>query len=64
MTDEQIVKFIIYRAQKAGQPLKLTNPKLVIYANEGSNIYLAVRFDNYKDPFFVRFTQGGSLERS
>ena len=58
MTDKQIVQFIIYRAQKAGQPLKLTNPKLVIYANAGSNIYLAVRFDNYKDPFFVRFTQG------
>ena len=58
MTDEQIVKFIIYRAQKVGQPLKLTNPKLVIYANAGSNIYLAVRFDNYKDPFLVRFTQG------
>lgn len=58
MTDKQIVQFIIYRAQKAGQPLKLTNPKLVIYANAGSNIYLAVRFDNYKDPFLVRFTQG------
>lgn len=58
MTDEQIVKFIIYRAQKAGQPLKLTNPKLVIYANAGSTIYLAVRFDGYEDPFFVRFTQG------
>ncbi len=58
MTDEQIVKFIIYRAQKAGQPLKLTNPKLVIYANACSAIYLAVRFDGYEDPFLVRFTQG------
>lgn len=58
MTDEQIVKFIIYRAQKAGQPLKLTNPKLVIYANAGSTIYLAVRFNGYEDPFFIRFTQG------
>ena len=58
MTDEQIFKFIIYRAQKAGQPLKLTNPKLVIYANACSAIYLAVRFDGYEDPFLVRFTQG------
>ena len=58
MTDTQIVQFITYRAQKAGQPLKLFNPKLVIYANVGSTIYLAVRFDNYENPFLVRFTQG------
>lgn len=58
MTDKQIVQFIIYRAQKAGQPLKLTNPKLVIYANLSFTIYLAVHFDEYEDPFFVRFTKG------
>ena len=58
MTDKQIVQFIIYRAQKAGQPLKLTNPKLVIYANSSSTIYLAVHFDGYEDPFFIRFTKG------
>ena len=58
MTDEQIVQFIVHRAQISGQPLQLHNPKLVLYRNNGSSLYLGVKFEDYVDSFLVRFTDG------
>ena len=60
MTDEQIVQFIVHRAQASGLPLNLHNPKLVLYRNNGSSLYLGVKFEDYVDPFLVRFTNGSS----
>ena len=36
MTDEQIVNFIEHRAKIAGQQIRLYNPKLILYHNNGS----------------------------
>lgn len=58
MTDEQIVQFITHRAQISGQPLQLRNPRLVIYRNNSSILFLGVKFENYTDTFLVRFTNG------
>ena len=57
MTDKQIVQFILHRAAQNGQKFKLNNPKLIIYRNCQS-LFLAVRFDGFKDPFMVRFVDG------
>ena len=55
MTDEQIMQFVLYRAEQAGRLVKLSNPKLVLCRN-GNSIFLAVRFNGWKDAFLVRFT--------
>lgn len=60
MTDEQIVQFIVHRAQISGMPLKLHNPKLVIYCNRTSSLYLGVKYEDYEVPFLVRFTNNSS----
>ena len=60
MTDEQIVQFIVHRAQISGQPLQLHNPKLVLYRNNSSSLYLGIKYEDYADPFLVRFTHGSS----
>ena len=58
MTDKQIVQFILHRAQQNGQPLKLTNPRLVVVCMNGMRFpYLAVIFDGHNEPFMLRFTE-------
>ena len=57
MTDKQIVQFILHRAQQNGQPLKLTNPRVVVYKNTMQFPYLAVMFDGHAEPFMLRFTE-------
>ena len=58
MTDEQIVNFIEHRAKIAGQQIRLYNPKLILYHNNGSCFYLGIKFDNYNDAFIIRFMNG------
>ena len=60
MTDEQIVQFIVHRAQISGQPLQLHNPKLVIYCHHTSSLYLGIKYEDCADPFLVRFINGSS----
>lgn len=61
MTDEQIVQFLVYKAKKNGQLLKLFNPRLVIYnSNNGLTSYLAMMYENNPQPFFVRFVHGST----
>ena len=57
MTDKQIVQFILHRAQQNSQPLKLSNPRLVVYKNTMQFPYLAVVFDGHDEPFMLRFTE-------
>ena len=57
MTDKQIIQFILHRAQQNGQPLKLSNPRLVIYKNTARYPYIAVMFDGHNEPFMLRFTE-------
>lgn len=60
MTDEQIVQFIVHRAKISGQPQQLHNPKLILYRLNGSSLYLGIKYEDYADPFLVRFTHGSS----
>jgi len=60
MTDEQIVQFIVHRAQISGQPQQLHNPKLVIYCHHTSSLYLGIKYEDCTDPFLVRFINGSS----
>jgi len=57
MTDEQIAKFILHRAKANAVPLKLYNPKLVIWHDSYSD-FLAIKFSNDDRPFIVRFCHG------
>ena len=60
MTDKQIVQFILHRAQQNGQPLKLSNPRLVIYKNTARYPYIAVMFDGHNEPFMLRFAENNA----
>ena len=60
MTDKQIVQFILHRAQQNGQPLKLSNPRLVVYEHGMRFPYLAVLFDGHNEPFMLRFAENNS----
>ena len=60
MTDKQIANFILYRAQQAGRPLKLTSPRLVLHKEMSPLLYLGIVFNtssgNNTALFLVRFT--------
>ena len=58
MTDQDIVNFIVHRADINGKQYKLRSPELVLYVPNDNTAIVALQYGNNSEPFMLRFTNG------
>ena len=58
MTDQDIVNFIVHRAEVNGLPQKLHSPELVLVKCGGITAVVALQYEGHNEPFMLRFTNG------
>ena len=61
MTDDQLLKIVLMRAEKAGKNYnaQLKNPRLVLTQQYGKKLYFALKFDNSTMPVWLGFAKNG-----
>ena len=64
MTDEQLLKVFLARAEKTGKSYnaQLKNPRVVLTQQYGKKLYFALMFEGSTIPFLMSFTKNGKKQ--
>ena len=64
MTDEQLLKVFLTRAEKMGKSYnaQLKNPRVVLTQQYGKKLYFALMFEGSTIPFLMSFTKNGKKQ--
>ena len=62
MTDEQLLKVFLTRAEKTGKSYRaqLKNPRVVLTQQYGKKLYFALLFEGLTTPIWISFAKNGN----